>query len=247
MLGELRYWQATRRYLWKQYFFTGEWELRELPRYVDKHLAAIDVGANDGIYSYHLSRLARWVHAFEPNAERVAHIRSLGVARLSLENVALSSSAGVAMLRFPKDGSGGESVGMASLENRAVADETLSRVAAVQTRRLDDYDFGKIGFIKIDVEGHEEAVLDGARTTIARDRPTLLIEIEERHNPGALVRISAELAALGYEGFYFDRGLRRPLNQFSAARDQIVTESLHTAAHNRRRLPYINNFLFSAR
>ncbi|GAA3759838.1 FkbM family methyltransferase [Salinactinospora qingdaonensis] len=39
----------------------------------------------------------------------------------------------------------------------------------------------RVDFIKADVEGAELALLTGARVTIERDRPDLLIEIEERH------------------------------------------------------------------
>jgi hypothetical protein len=38
-----------------------------------------------------------------------------------------------------------------------------------------------VGFINIDVEGHEFAVLKGGEGVIARERPVLLIELEYRH------------------------------------------------------------------
>ncbi len=42
-----------------------------------------------------------------------------------------------------------------------------------------------------------------ALDTIARDRPKLLIEIEERHNADRLARIRERLASLGYTGYFF--------------------------------------------
>jgi FkbM family methyltransferase len=39
-----------------------------------------------------------------------------------------------------------------------------------------------VGFIKIDVEGHELAVINGATTLLTTQRPLLLIEIEARHH-----------------------------------------------------------------
>ena len=52
---------------------------------------------------------------------------------------------------------------------------------AVRCRRLDDFGLEPVGVIKIDAEGHELTVLQGARALIERDRPSFLIEAEERH------------------------------------------------------------------
>ena len=47
----------------------------------------------------------------------------------------------------------------------------------VEVRRLDDFGFENVRFIKADVEGSEREVLDGARATIMRDRPVILLEL----------------------------------------------------------------------
>jgi FkbM family methyltransferase len=243
-IADMRYWLGMRKYFWREYFQTGEWELRELHRYVRRGGIALDVGASSGIYAYHLSRMARYVYAFEPIPEYAERIRRLRVCNILVENVALSSREGQAKLRIPLLSSQAEDKGMASLEPRVVADERLSRIVEVPLRRLDDYGFKNVSFIKIDVEGHEEEVLDGGRETITRDHPCLLLEIEERHNPGGLNRINNSLTALGYEGFYFERGKRRPARSFDSAANELPSLAFETGNESRRNLSYINNFLY---
>jgi FkbM family methyltransferase len=233
-----------RKYFWQEYLHTGEWELRELHKYVRRDGIALDIGASSGVYAYHLSRMARYVYAFEPIPEEAERIRRLRLKNVVVENVALSSREGRTKLRIPLISSRGEDKGMASLEPRVVADERLSRMIDVSLRRLDDYEFKNISFIKVDVEGHEEDVLDGGRETIARERPCLLIEIEERHNPGGLSRIDKSLSDLGYEGFYFERRKRRSARTFDNTGNQLPSLAFETGNESRRSLPYINNFLY---
>ena len=86
---------------------------------------------------------------------------------------------------------------LGSLSDLAVPDEIVSSCYEVELRTLDSYGFEDVAFIKIDVEGHEEAVLAGAGDTLVRAKPVLLIEIEERHNPGGLDRIAKRLSRIG--------------------------------------------------
>lgn len=236
-------WQSTRRYFWGQFWRSGEWELRELKRYVDPAKGALDIGGNTGVYAYHLARTAKWVKVFEPNPSYAERLVALALPGVTIERAALSDRAGDAVLRVPHVG-GRDDYGMASLEASAVADADVAQTIPVPLRTLDSYGLTGVGFIKLDVEGHEEAVLNGAQETIRANRPAILAEIEERHNAGGLARIAAQLAALGYTGYYFERGVRKPLSGFDAARDQVVDAALDSAAHNRRALAYINNFLF---
>ena len=67
-------------------------------------------------------------------------------------------------------------------ENPLSTGDTVETIR-VPLRTLDSYNLSNIGFIKIDVEGHELDVLRGAEVTLRRDQPNLLIEIENRHAP----------------------------------------------------------------
>ena len=115
----------------------------------------------------------------------------------------------------------------------------------VTTRRLDDYAdlMEPVGCIKIDVEGHEEAVLHGAANILRRDHPSLIIEIEERHKPGSLAAVRRYLGELGYRGFFFRGGHLRAIESFDLDKQQNVAE---IAAKVAGESAYINNFLFFA-
>jgi hypothetical protein len=84
----------------------------------------------------------------------------------------------------------------------------------VPTVALDDEALGDVGFVKVDVEQHELAALRGMLGTIARRRPTLLVEVSplryERDLPDAFEFVTD----LGYEGWFSYRGKREPFSRF---------------------------------
>ena len=59
-----------------------------------------------------------------------------------------------------------------------------------------------ISFIKIDVEGHEKEVINGSKNIIINNRPTLLVEIEERHSNHPVNETIKFINNLGYNSFY---------------------------------------------
>src|SRR5579864_772007 len=176
---------------------SGEAEVALLPFLVDRSRNAIDAGANKGVYTHLLSRLARHTYAYEPNPKifRVLQ-RNIG-ANVTAAPVALGERTGEAVLRIPF-GSKGHSNQGASLSAVKVTGNFTP--VTVKAARIDDLGLEDIGFIKIDVEGFKASVLAGARETIARDRPTLLIEMEERHTGRPIERALEDVLALGYEG-----------------------------------------------
>jgi FkbM family methyltransferase len=217
---------------------TGEPELQELRKLVKHGDLALDIGCNLGTYTYELARLTGRVVAFEPNPALASFVRSVATKGTEVQQVALSFEDGTAELSIPTDPERGH--GWASVRDGFVTGD-VEKISVV-TRRLDSIDLPPVSFIKIDVEGFEEQVLDGAERTIARDLPVLLIEIDQAD----LERIAKRLGAMGYEGAFFQHGMWRPLSEFDADRFQNMTD-WHEAmkqSPTRRELEFINNFLF---
>jgi len=201
--------------------------------------ACIDVGAHVGEYCYALARCVPpgQVHAFEPNPETCQLLHRL-FPEIRVWNVALSDVAGSARLSVPTV-HGRSYPTRATLEARDgdLADDAL----IVSTRTLDEVasEIGRpIDFIKIDVEGHESKVLAGGRATMLRDRPSLLVELEQRHSSGPLQEKIREIEGLGYAGFFLDVSLTklRPIGEFDV--DTMQREE------NLKSARYVNNFFF---
>src|SRR2546423_15028224 len=217
---------------------TRDPETRRLGDWCRKDRISIDVGAHRGVYACYMLPHSAAVHAFEPLPSLQEQLQQYFGDRIQLYPVALSDRDGQADLRLPR---GLSSCATIDTHNPLdVADHRPIETIAVVTRRLDSYRFKNVGFIKIDVEGHEEQVLRGALDTLRASRPTLLIESEERHNAGSLARVTALLAGLGYEGSFLDRGNIRPIADFDVARDQ-PQDSVGIRGKSGR---YINNFVF---
>jgi FkbM family methyltransferase len=178
----------------------GEPEVRLLPYLVDPTRAAIDAGANRGVWSYLLSPLATKVFAFEPNPKLFAVLRAGARANVECLAFGLSDQDGGGRLLIP--GAGARFSNQGATLNPAKVEGVEHAALTVETRRLDGLDLPAIGFMKIDVEGHEMAVLRGARALIARDRPRLVIEMEERHTRHPLADALGEVASLGYRMLY---------------------------------------------
>ena len=172
-------------------------ELGLLPALVARHRVALDVGANKGVYTHALLRLAAAVHAFEPNPELAPWLSRLRRPRLTIHPVALGDRDGEGTLRIPV-GRGGRP----SRQGATLATTGRVRRGFVEkrtpVRRLDSLDLGDVGFIKIDAEGFEAEVIAGARETLARCRPVMLIEIEEAHTGEPPALSIGRIESLGY-------------------------------------------------
>lgn len=222
-----------------------EIELRLLPYLCDKTKTSIDIGAAAGIFSAHLFPVSRDCVAFEPRPIQGADLQAMFAgarAAVRVELVALSDRTGVAKLRVLM-----EDMGRSTIETEnLLVDEDGSPCLEIQVpvRRLDDYEFKDIGFIKIDVEGHELAVLKGAHDTIVRERPTLLVEIEDRHKPNAVFDVRTYLENLEFLGFFILENSLEPIAKFCKEIHQNPAHIGGWKSGWARRGIYVNNFLF---
>lgn len=207
------------RYRAAKEWWKGEPEIRLLPQLIDPGRNAVDVGANKGTYSYFMARLARQVYAFEPNPKMFAVLRRTVARNVAAMPLALSNRSGATTLRVPYGRKGVSNQG-SSLSAAKPMEHFIP--LAVESRRLDDLGLADIGFIKIDVEGHEREVLEGAAETISRDRPTLLIEIEEAHTGVPLMQSIDWVRGLGYDAYFARDGAPQPIAALDPARHGYV-------------------------
>lgn len=125
---------------------------------------ALDVGAHIGLWSRQLATEFEVVHAFEPVAEfRECYARNVAAANVQLHPFALGNAACRAKIEVASG-----NTGMTRIVD--VGDE------GVEVRTLDSLSLGVVDYIKLDVEGFELFVLEGAHETLLRCRPVLTIE-----------------------------------------------------------------------
>jgi len=229
--------QIARWRRWKN--VEPEWLL--LHHLVDHVRAAVDVGANCGLYAGRLAQLCRKVHCFEPIPwladDLAARLPRRGVL---IHKLALSNCVGTAELRIPYDAAGHQLHGLSSLETgNPFVGHATTRLINCRLERLDAVVEDPVGFIKIDVEGHELAVLQGAENILRRDRPTLLIESQRATNPDAPANIFGFLNSLGYVGHFYDEKRLRSITDFDVDRHQDLRNMKPEGG-------YVNNFIFTA-
>jgi FkbM family methyltransferase len=211
-----------------QIFLTGTYAIEEAQtryfrRLVRPGMVVVDVGANIGYYTLQAaSRVGSSgrVHAFEPvaatYARLVRNIRLNGLANV----VALQSAVGSRRGReriFLADGSN-----TASSRLSGPPPNPTGRTEDVEIGTLDDYVAGRriprVDIVKIDVEGHELAVLQGMERLLVHGAPLVLLEVVE----DAASPLFEHLGERGYRG---SRMTRKGLMPIEPA-DVGVKESL---------------------
>jgi FkbM family methyltransferase len=183
----------------------GEPELAVLAQLVRRGGTAVDIGANQGVYAYALADIADRVVAFEPNPDYAAFARRMLRGRAEVHTLALSDQAGRGSLHVPLSDQG-MVLHLAGSLKGTHSQFRDSKSYDVEVRTLDDFNLANTRFIKADVEGSEREVLDGARATIARDRPAILLELLSgtHADPGAYAAAICE--SFGYDAFIVQHG-----------------------------------------
>ena len=215
-------------------------ELRRLDDFCPRRGTALDVGAWYGPWSRALAKRVDTVLAFEPNPDVATLLARTAPRNVRVLAAAATDRDGTDTLWVPTTGMGTEAV--ASLR------ATGGRPVRVDTVAIDGLELTDVTMIKLDVEGAELAALRGARSTVERCRPVLLIELEYRRGP--VDEVLALLAELGYSGEVLLDGRWAPLAGFDLAGHQArvaptVPGYLRTVLLGGPR--YVNNVLFRPR
>jgi FkbM family methyltransferase len=224
-------------------------ELGRLDEFVPKGRGAVDAGVWWGPWTWRLAHWVPKVDSFEPNPYLAARLASVMPENVTIHPVALSDRASRSILWVPSGGMGTE--GRASLEPVSRSD-SLWRKQSVATSRLDDFDLGDVGFIKIDVEGHELAVLQGATGLLGAQRPTVMIEIEQ-HADGEefLDTIIEFFDNRCYRGEFLQKGRWHSIGELDRRRTREMAKRVAHYGYGTKLLlyarRYVHNFIFKPR
>jgi FkbM family methyltransferase len=213
----------------------------------------IDVGANIGRFSSHFST---WEHnrliAFEPyppTFERLrANITEAHGGKLptstTLHMAALGEAMGTARMRVPVVGNFLNHEWASLAKNFEGLDGVRVHEIEVPVWTIDGLGLDDVSAMKVDAEGYEIEVLQGARNTIARCRPIISCELEERHREGITWYIPGFMRGLGYDGWFYHDGQFWADSSLDRGTMQVASNS---PAGSSCSDPYINEFMFVPR
>lgn len=189
---ELKRWRF-RRLIRQGQFIPQEPEMAVISRLLSRGSCAIDVGANVGHYTCHMSKCVGpegRVLAFEPLLDAfallTANVQAAALNNVTLINAAASSALAEVKMEVPKFDTGMENWYRAHIANTGRYSVLCFPLDAIPT-------VAPVSLIKIDAEGHDLQVLKGAENLIRTSRPTLVVEAPHDGE------IAAWLAERGYK------------------------------------------------
>ena len=218
-------------------------ELVWIKHYLHKSDVFMDIGANVGAYLYQLEDqlIHHNIIGFEPNKRLHLRLRRI-FPDMRIFSLALSDSNTTAHFKVPvMNGKKIHSRGtlMTDLKEEGESD---AEIIEVKVLRLDDWaeieHINKLNFIKIDVEGNELQTLRGAEKTIKKFRPTLMVEIEQRHHEEPVWNIISEIENWNYTAHFLNRETMKPERMTKEFLETQNSENLKNYGH------YINNIIF---
>lgn len=181
-----------------------------LADFLQPGMVFFDIGANNGLFTLFASRRVGhlgWVWAFEPSRREFARLQTNlclnQLANVRAESIAIANYNDTAEMKIAE----GQHAGHNTLGCFGHPTDLL-RMEVVHVRSLDrvvaDAGLHRIDFIKIDAEGAEYAILDGARTVLREIGPVLLLELfpaalrHQGSDPAAILAILREFDYLVY-------------------------------------------------
>jgi len=220
------------RYRSKKYAKYISPELNLIKFLANKNKISIDIGANLGLFTFYLQKYSKYVYAFEPNPYPLRNLKNLVNKNTEVIPIAIGNKDGYLDLFIPKNKKGWSSNG-ASLKEREL---NLGIKHNVVSRRLDSLELDNVGLIKIDVEGFEKQVLEGASKTINKFKPNVIIENEWIHQkkPDELFNCILDIE---YEIFYVNSELK--LEKINKEFNIIEAQK----NPDRKKKGYIQNFI----
>lgn len=154
------------------YLDKGTYQFRKLVtsvQFCKSFNTAIDIGANVGLWTRVLAHIFKKVVAVEPIEENVECLRlNANFNNVEIAQTAISNVTGLLSLKYTE---GAATSYVVNYEDRDLE---------VPCHPLDDFDFDDVSFIKIDVEGYEQQVVQSGEKIIRKCKPTIIVEQKKK-------------------------------------------------------------------
>jgi len=146
--------------------------------FVKKFDVAIDVGGNVGLHAVRLSKLFKSIHTFEPVSNNFECLvkNTKDISNITLYKNGLGNSKEIVEIQLPVN----MEVNCGAYSIKKFTDLTEDKIIEnISIDRLDEYNL-QPDFIKIDTEGFELDVLEGACNTLEKHKPTIVAEVAKK-------------------------------------------------------------------
>jgi FkbM family methyltransferase len=149
-------------------------------KYVNQWRVCLDIGSNIGQWTRPLTKRFQSVVCFEPNP----NFRECFEKNIQEKNVLLWH------------------YGLSDKEHKAKQDFNSTVLQQeegdIECRTLDSFGLTNVDFVKIDVDGFEVPLLNGARETLTKNNPVINIEMKRDKRAGVVAKCESILQELGY-------------------------------------------------
>jgi FkbM family methyltransferase len=197
----------------------------------------IDVGAHAGQFTKLFAAMAPQgrIYASEPGRYALSILKRMvklrGLRNVEITSVGFSDKESTELLHVPLKKSGSIGFGLSHLGTPLESSTRVIRTEPIQLTTIDRFvakhQIERVAFIKADIEGWEFHLLAGARETIRKHKPGLLLEVDEsmlaRANSSASA-VFAEFTGLGYRFFRTDESTGytlTPVTEFTGNGDYL--------------------------
>jgi len=138
-------------------------------------MVVADVGANIGYYTVLLAKKARKIYAIEPEEKTFEILKKNceGLGNITTLNMAAGDRNGEVELKVSKENYGDHKI------NNQFSKSNF-QLKKVKIRKLDSLIKGQVDLMKIDVQGFENEVIEGAKKIIGKYRPTIFFEVSKK-------------------------------------------------------------------
>lgn len=199
----------------KSYSEKDETDLEVIKHLVGSGDIVIDIGANIGLYTLFLSKYVGdrgHVYSIEPIPQTFEilsnNVKNLMPNNVTVYNFGISDKSGTAIMEIPKYNSNIENFYQATLVDSSKHKNSLRKITVnlISLDKLKSERKEKIAFIKIDAEGHEFEVLNGAKKIINLYKPALLVELSGNPDDDRSIafNIFNQLKKEGYSSYWYD-------------------------------------------